>query len=88
MTDYMEGLVIGHNTLQSDCSMSAICHNYNNSLQSSKYKNTYMSMSYCYRRVIDRDGRVVNLPSFLRAVMTSSSSVGVVMSCQGSVAAQ
>ena len=32
------------------------------------------------------DGRVVNLPSFLPAVMTSS--VGVVMSCQWSVSAQ
>jgi hypothetical protein len=32
MTDYTEGLVIGHNTLQSDCSMSAICHSYSHSL--------------------------------------------------------
>ena len=24
MTDYMEGLVIGHNTLQSDCSISVM----------------------------------------------------------------
>ena len=58
------------------------------SLQSPKYKNTYMSMSHYCRRVIASDGRVVNLPSFLPAVMTSSSSVGVVMSCQWSVAAQ
>ena len=82
MTDYTEGLIIGHNPLQSDCSMSDICHSYSHSLQSPEYKNTYMSMSHCCRRVIDRDGRVVNLPSFLPSVMTSSSSVGVVMSCQ------
>ena len=60
-------------------SMNAICHSYS---LSPKYKNTYMSMSHCYRRVIESDGIVVNLPSFLPAVMTSSSSsVGVVMSC-------
>ena len=63
-------------------SMNAICHSYS---LSPKYKNTYMSMSHCCRRVIASDGRVVNLPSFLPAVMTSSSSssssVGVVMSC-------
>ena len=63
-------------------SMNAICHSYS---LSPTYKYTYMSMSHCFRRVIASDGRVVNLP----AVMTSSSSsVGVVMSCQGSVAAQ
>ena len=43
-----EDLIIGHNTIQSDCSMSAICHSYSHllthSLQSPKYKNTYMSM--------------------------------------------
>jgi hypothetical protein len=51
MTDYTEGLVIGHNPLQSDSSMSDIYY-------------------------------IVNLPSFLPAVMTSSSSsVDVVMSC-------
>ncbi len=39
-------------------------------------------MSHFSHRVIASDGRVVNLPSFLPAVMTSSSSVGVkVNSC-------
>ena len=63
MTDYPEGLDIGHNTLQCDCSMSDICHSYSHSLQSPKYKNTYLSMSHSCRRVIASDGRVVNLPS-------------------------
>ena len=67
MTDYTEGLVIEHNTLQSDCSMSDIyvIVTLTHSLQTPKYKNTYMSMSHCCHRVIASDGRVVNLPSFL-----------------------
>ena len=83
MIDYTEGLVIGHNTLQFDCYSLYVIVTLTYSLQSPKYKNTYMPMSNCCHRAIASDGRVVNLPSFLPAVMTSSSSssVGVDMSC-------